>query len=104
MGSLGKSHAYALIIMNIKSALIAPVLLPYIRRAMNVSTNPAMSGDIIKAMLNPKITKCHITQIMADKKPTPVPINIAAIAQRFSIKKFTADANNFIPFLFSNRS
>lgn len=86
MGSLGKSQAYALIIININSALIAPVLLPYIRRAIIVSTNPAISGDIIKAILKPKITKCHLTQIRADKKPTPVPIKMATIAHLFSIK------------------
>jgi hypothetical protein len=65
---------------------------------MNVSTKPAMSGDIINAILKPKITNPHITQTTADKKPVAVPINIAAMAQRFSIKKFATDANNPIPF------
>jgi len=48
-------------------------------------------------MLNPKMTRSHITHITADKKPVPVPISMAANAHRFSFKKFTTDVNNPIP-------
>ena len=53
-------------------------------------------------ILKPKITKLAITQITADKNPVAVPINIAAMAQRFSLKKFTKDANKLYPILILN--
>jgi hypothetical protein len=71
--------------MNVKRALKAPVLLPYLLRAMNVSINPAINGEIIYMILNPKITRLAYTQITADINPSDVPINTAAIAHFLSV-------------------
>ncbi len=85
MGFLGKNQPYILIIININKALIAPVLLPYFCLAIYASLNPAIKGDIINMMLNPKITKFAYTQITADANPMDVPIITAAIPHLLSM-------------------
>ncbi len=70
--------------MNVISALMAPVPLPYFLLAMTVSTNPAAKGDNIYIILNPKITKCNLIQITAEKNPTNIPRTMAIIPHRFS--------------------
>jgi predicted metalloprotease len=60
---------------------------------MTVSTNPAIKGEIIYIMLNPKIIKCHLTQARAERKPTATPRPMATNAQRFSTKKFLSEAS-----------
>lgn len=63
---------------------MAPVLLPYFLRAMKVSANPAIKGEIMYMMLKPNITRFQTTQRTADPKPATVPINMAISAQRFT--------------------
>ena len=82
--------------MNVKRALIAPVLLPYFLRAMKVSTNPASNGETIYMMLNPKITKFHAKHRIAEPNPTKVAKIMATSAQRFSLRNFTNEAIVFI--------
>jgi len=59
---------------------------------MKISTNPAIKGDIIYMMLNPKITKFHFTQIKAEMNPNKNPRTMAVSAQRFSIRTFFREA------------
>ena len=79
--------------MNVKRALMAPVVLPYFLRAITVSTTPASKGDTMYMMLNPKITRLNATQRKAERKPAKNPRNMAANAHLFSVRRPFRDEN-----------
>ena len=72
------SHPIIFVITNNIIALIAPDVFCVKYCAITVSTNPAITGDMIIHILNPNTARLSSTHTYTDSIPTSVPIIIAS--------------------------